>query len=487
MNRGNAKERLRERRKKRKLKRILTLLLVFVILLTGGIATAAYLSTNVYQDDEEFKEYAGQKLKDEQIFKVKGKTEQEYDYGSPISYAVDYQILDNELISVFRHEKIAEAKEKFKNEKTKAEAQRAEKNKDNSRYRPLEEALIIDTAVYESNNGAVSLAVHCSENEEYEKDMVNRNSYVDTYLVSAETGKSILPVQALKNDYRQKCYVYFKEYFPKIYSKDELSENWEEYIAPNNQNFNKFIMTDDNIVFYFDRGTVLKESKGFVTAKVSNIVFGDSIRSSIIERYIQPDKPMVAITYDDGPGGESEEKILDCLEKNGAVATFFYLGSRVSGNSNNIRRAMEIGCEIGNHTWSHPILTNLTKKQAAAEVHKTNEAVKRACGQYPTVFRPSYGMTYKSINKLSDMPVIMWSVDTLDWKTRSAKKTFKAIKNTKKLDGKIILMHSIHDSTADATELIIPWLRKNGYQTVTVSELIEYKTGKPAEKGHVYW
>lgn len=243
--------------------------------------------------------------------------------------------------------------------------------------------------------------------------------------------------QALKNDYRQKCSVYFKEYFPKIYSEDELSENWEEYIAPNNQNFNKFIMTDDNIVFYFDRGTVLKESEGFVTAKVSNVVFGDSIRSSIIERYIQSDKPMVAITYDDGPGGESEEKILDCLEKNGAVATFFYLGSRVSGSSNNIRRAMEIGCEIGNHTWSHPILTNLTKKQAAAEVHKTNEAVKRACGQYPTVFRPSYGMTDKSINKLSDMPVIMWSVDTLDWKREAQRKLSRPLKTLKNLTVKL--------------------------------------------------
>ena len=486
MNRKNAKRRLSERRRRQKLRRALILLFIFAVLLTAGIAVAAYFSTNVYQDDQEFKEYADQQLKDGQIFKVKGKTECEYDYGSPISYAVDYQILDNELIAAFRHEKIAEAKEKFRKEKTEEEAQRAEKNKDNSRYRPLEEALIIDTAVYESDNGAVSLAVHCSENEEYERDMVNRNSHVDTYLVSAKTGRSILPVQVLKSDYRTKCAVYFMEYFPKIYSEDELSANWKDYISPDSGNFNKFIITDNDIVFYFDKGTVLRESEGFVTAKVSKAVFGDSVRSSIIERYIQPDKPMVAITYDDGPGGKSEERILNCLEKNGAVATFFYLGSRVSGSSDNIRRAIDIGCEIGNHTWSHPILTNLTKKQVSAELHKTNEAIKRACGQYPTVFRPSYGMTDKTVNKISGLPVIMWGVDTLDWKTRSAKKTFKAVKNTKKLDGKIILMHSIHDSTADATELIVPWLEKNGYQTVTVSELIEYKTGKPAEKGHVY-
>ena len=85
------------------------------------------------------------------------------------------------------------------------------------------------------------------------------------------------------------------------------------------------------------------------------------------------------------------------------------------------------------------------------------------------------------------MPAILWDVDTLDWKTRNAKKIFKSVKSVKNLDGKIVLMHSIHDETAEATEKIIPWLQRHGYQTVTVSELIKYRQGSEAEKGKIYY
>lgn len=479
-------EERRARRKKKKLRRTLLTLFIFVLMITVGIATAAYLSTNVYQNDEEFREYAKQKFKETDVLKVDGKTERKYEYNTPISYAVDYQVTDNELISKFREEKINEEIQKFKTIKTTAEAQRAAENENNSKYKPLEEALIIKSAVYEADNGAVSLALYCSENEEHENDMETTISYIDTYLISAETGRSILPNQVFERNYRNKCSEYFMEYFPKKYNEDNLKKGWKKYVAPDKTNFNKFIITDRDVVFYFDKGTVLKDSEGFVTVKVSKRILGDSIREAIIERYIQPDKPMVAITYDDGPGDTSEKRILKCLKKYGAVATFFYVGNRVSSEPENISYALELGCEIGNHTWSHPVLTDISKKQVASEIKKTNNAIKEACGQYPTVFRPSYGMTNEKVNKIADLPVIMWGVDTLDWKTRNAKKIFKAVKNTEELDGKIILMHSIHDTTADATELIIPWLQKRGYQTVTVSELIEYKTGKQAVKGQVY-
>ena len=76
----------------------------------------------------------------------------------------------------------------------------------------------------------------------------------------------------------------------------------------------------------------LKKSHGVVQAKISNEVMAESRRDTVIQRYITTDKPMVALTYDDGPGADSETRILDCLEKNGAVATFFYCGNRVSSN-----------------------------------------------------------------------------------------------------------------------------------------------------------
>ena len=113
-----------------------------------------------------------------------------------------------------------------------------------------------------------------------------------------------------------------------------------------------------------------------------------------------------------------------------------------------------------------------------------------ACGSAPTVFRPCYGATNDSINAMAQMPVIMWTVDTLDWKTKDAQKTFDCVKakaDQGKLDGKIVLMHSIHEPTAGATEKLIPWLKENGYQLVTVSELIKYKKGEDPQNGKVYY
>ena len=476
-----------QRKKQARLRKVLVIMLVIMAAVTAAIGTWAYFRTNVYQDDEEFQAYAEEQIKDNRIFKVGNVEKISCEYGSPISYAVDYQVIDNESVKEFRDEKVKEAKKKFRKEKTREEKARAKKNSDNKRYRPPEEAIIINTAVYTAENGAVSLAVKCSENEEADKDMHTVKSYISTYLLSEKTGSEIIPAQVLKADYREKCSEFIMDYFEKEYSSDELADNWKDYLTADKSNFNKFVMDDDDFIFYFDEGTVLKKKNGYTEVRVSRSLLEDYLRSSIIERYIDPDRPMVALTYDDGPGGSSETKILDCLEKHGAVATFFYVGSRVSSDPEKISRALEMGCEIGNHTWSHPMLTTLKAKKVKREINNTNEAIKKACGQYPTVLRPSYGDINKKVCRIADMPAILWDVDTLDWKTRNAKKIFKSVKSVKNLDGKIVLMHSIHDETAEATEKIIPWLQKHGYQTVTVSELIKYRQGSEAEKGKIYY
>ena len=161
-------------------------MLVIMAAVTAAIGTWSYFRTNVYQDDEEFQAYAEEQIKDNQIFKVGNVEKISCEYGSPISYAVDYQVIDNESVKEFRDEKVKEAKKKFRKEKTREEKARAKKNSDNKRYRPPEEAIIINTAVYTAENGAVSLAVKCSENEEADKDMHTVKSYISTYLLSGK-------------------------------------------------------------------------------------------------------------------------------------------------------------------------------------------------------------------------------------------------------------------------------------------------------------
>ena len=188
----------------------------------------------------------------------------------------------------------------------------------------------------------------------------------------------------------------------------------------------------------------------------------------------------------DGPGGDAEKKILKTLKKYGAVATFFYVGNRVEYDQENVRTAYEQGCEIANHSWDHSDLTGLSAKGVKSQLKRTNKAIKAITGVKPELFRPPYGSYNDDVMEAADMPAILWDIDTEDWRSRDAKAVFKVIKKTKKLDGKIILMHSIYGSTAKATAKIVPYLQKKGYQLVTVSELIKYKTGEAPKAGHAY-
>ncbi|MBR1970283.1 MAG: polysaccharide deacetylase family protein [Clostridia bacterium] len=198
---------------------------------------------------------------------------------------------------------------------------------------------------------------------------------------------------------------------------------------------------------------------------------------------VDPSRPMVAITFDDGPG-KYTDKILSCLEKYDARATFFVQGKNVAGYKAVLQRADALGCEIGNHTWNHVNLSSCGSSTIASQISNTNNAVFNAIGKYPALCRPPYGAYNSTVKNSVSMPIIMWSVDTLDWKTRNAQKTLASVKKST-TDGAIILMHDIHSPTADAAEMVIPYLLKQGYQLVTVSELINARHGY-AVNGKVY-
>lgn len=198
---------------------------------------------------------------------------------------------------------------------------------------------------------------------------------------------------------------------------------------------------------------------------------------------IDPNKPMVALTFDDGPGKHTD-RILTVLEKYRAKATFFVQGKNVSGYKETLSRADKIGCEIGNHTWSHVNLSQSSVSTISQQISSTNSAVYNAIGKYPVVYRPPYGECNSTVLGSIAMPAIMWSVDTLDWKTRNASKTLASVKSSTK-DGGIVLMHDIHSPTADAVEPVVKHLLMQGFQLVTVSELLSYKNGG-AVSGKVY-
>ena len=189
-------------------------------------------------------------------------------------------------------------------------------------------------------------------------------------------------------------------------------------------------------------------------------------------------RPMIALTFDDGPG-EYTETLLDTVEKYNIHVTFFMLGQNVEGRESTIQRMVKLGCEIGNHTWDHPeqTLPNMDLDSVVQEFQKTDDALVKACGQAATVCRAPYGAITDEQMSAVGKPFFMWSTDSLDWKLMDADADYNQIMNDTSLgDGSIILMHDIHEpSVKCATEKLIPALVDQGYKLVTVSELAEAK------------
>ena len=201
-------------------------------------------------------------------------------------------------------------------------------------------------------------------------------------------------------------------------------------------------------------------------------------------RNIDPNRPMVALTYDDGPNAPVTNRILNSLEAVGGRATFFVVGSNVHGrNATIMKRAFDMGCEIGNHTYKHENLTKLSAEAIKSTISSTDQKVIEVTGTSPSLVRPPYGAKNASVLNTIGKPAILWSIDTLDWKTKNASSTINAVLNHVK-DGDVILMHDIYGPTADASETIIPELVKRGYQLVTVTELASYRGGLHTGKSY---
>ena len=200
--------------------------------------------------------------------------------------------------------------------------------------------------------------------------------------------------------------------------------------------------------------------------------FYDENGNSIVqESRIDPEKPMVALTFDDGPGPYTED-LLDILEQYDARATFFMLGSNINYYPDAVLRMKELDCEYGNHTLNHKNLPKLKVPAIKRQLGITDARLKKITGETTTLIRPPYGEVNVKVQKVAKTPILLWSMDTLDWKKKDAKKVAKYVMKHVE-DGDIILLHDIHKTSVEAVEIILPKLIKKGYQIVTVSEMAE--------------
>lgn len=203
-------------------------------------------------------------------------------------------------------------------------------------------------------------------------------------------------------------------------------------------------------------------------------------------RTIDPYAPMVALTFDDGPHELYSTQILDILEQYHAVATFFEVGYNARCYPDILRRIVDLGCELASHTNAHHDLTTLSRDAMLTDLANLDQIIYDATGITPTLVRPPYGAVNSTVKYESGRAMMLWTVDTMDWYHRDAQMLIEYFQNYGDLDGEVVLMHSIHASTAEAMATVVPWLIEQGYQLVTVSELMAYYYGELLEANHYY-
>ncbi len=263
-------------------------------------------------------------------------------------------------------------------------------------------------------------------------------------------------------------------------------------LRPGEEALSQVMMGDEGLEVYFSAGMALPCMYGDVVVKIpysqaAQLMQVESEMISSKVRKIDPTKPMIALTFDDGPS-EYTLRILRVLAQYDARATFCVQGYNVDIYPDIVKQAVAQGNEIASHTWNHPNLTEISSSRVRSQLERTNEAVARVADGYQVkVLRPPYGATNRTVRNICadmDMVIAHWQIDTLDWEHRNANKTYRNVMSKAK-PGSIVLCHDIYENTAVAMEMAIPELIEQGYQLVTVSELLSFhKDG--AKPGTVY-
>ena len=316
-----------------------------------------------------------------------------------------------------------------------------------NKYRYLNGELNIDYLYYKVNN-LISVSLFIYVNGENVK-----KNYVKTYFYDNKISniKNLVDINKLN-----------KLLINKIKNTNlniEISDNYE------------FSFDNTNLYIYFNYNNNYETIE--IPLSDLNIFFEKEKR--VINEIILPNNDIdyndkvIALTFDDGPSKYTDE-LIEYLYQNNCKATFFVLGNKVKNYQDILNKSISYGNEIGNHSYNHKWLIKLKKEEMINQIEKTQNLIYEYTGYIPTLLRPTYGSINSTLKNSTNLKIVLWNVDTLDWKYKSVDKIVsRATKNLK--PGNIILMHDIYKRTYEAVKKIVPILKENGYKCVTISEL----------------
>lgn len=404
------------------------------------------------------------------------------EYQKPLGYALQYPKLGQEAIDARLAEIVAEMRNAFDQEYLPIMEEAAQNHKSTGDAPIL--YLTYETYLAEETQ----LTVVFFETHEVNA-AVSPHTQIRMVHFDLAEGVEVAAEDLIWQDFAKNASAYAKTYFTSTPPYNEgLFGNYEALLAPDAGRFDRFALTEEGVLFYFDRYDLFPGSYGIVPLLIpyADMLTKETPAPAPAVDMPQSGERMVALTFDDGPHPTHTAAILDVLEQYGAKATFFDLGSLVERYPDIVRREAALGCEVGSHSYDHKNFNKLSAEAIRADVAATEAAFQAALGHSPASFRPPYGNCNANVKNLIPLPIYLWSVDTLDWKSRSAEAIMKAVKAEGDLDGKVILMHGIYASSAEATAQLVPYLQEQGYTLVTVSELIQSKHGETPQAGKLY-
>lgn len=305
-----------------------------------------------------------------------------------------------------------------------------------------------------------------------------------TYVYDKKDKKLLTISDLLKEEEQEKLVPKIEQQLLTTYQDCLLLEEMQGYITPSTDYL--FTIDDRNLTIYFNPGIITSHDCGIIKVDipVSELSLEIPLTKDVfqpltfetpvqIEKVIDPTKPVVALTFDDGPSKYTKE-IIDILKEYDANATFFVLGNKVELYQETIRQSIANGNEIGNHSYNHKQLTKLSVSELKEQIDKTQDILKQYTGYTPRLLRPTYGAINQKVRSNTDLSIVLWNIDPKDWKIKDSETIANNVL-TKVSDRDIILMHDTKKRTVEAVNIIVPALIEQGYQLVTISELEEVK------------